>query len=60
MPNHEWYGKLLESIRQSHAKRAAAYDKARCEFGTNRKAHEATKQELEDRHKHLKEFYERR
>ena len=45
MPNREWYQSQLENIPQSPAKHSAAYDKARSAFGTNRKAHEATKKE---------------
>jgi len=59
MPNQEWYRKLLDSIRKSHTEHATAYEKARLEFGTNRKAHQATKKELEELHKHLQEFYEK-
>jgi hypothetical protein len=58
MPNRERYRELLENMREAHAAHAAAYKRARSKCGTNQKAHEATKTELESLHKQLNFFYE--
>jgi hypothetical protein len=58
LPSPQRYRELLENIREAHTAHAAAYKKARSRLGTNSKAHEATKKELDAFHSHLKLFYE--
>jgi hypothetical protein len=48
----------LEDIKDAHATHALAYQKARSKFGTNQKAHGATKKELETLNSKLNFFYE--
>jgi hypothetical protein len=58
LPSRQRYRELLENIQKAHTAHTEAHKKARSSWGTNSKAHEATKKELDALYSHLKLFYQ--
>jgi hypothetical protein len=58
MPTIERYRELLKNAQRASETHRSAYERARSRFGTNKKGHEATTQELTEHFRDLGLFYE--